>query len=218
MRPTSVDPVNDTTRTSSLTSIALPTSPPPPVTRLTTPRGTPGLFENLDEVQRRQRRQRRRLEDDRVAADERRDDLPRRNRHREIPRRDDRADAERLPHRHRELVAQLGRHGLPVLAPPLAGHEEGHVDGFLHVAARLVQDLAHLARHVARERLLAVGDELRGAKQELRAARRRHEAPVLVGALGAASIARATSAAVDFWKMPIRSSVFGRISVFERFS
>src|SRR5207237_3648899 len=41
VRPTSVDPVNDTTRTSSFTSSALPTSPPPPVTRLTTPRGTP---------------------------------------------------------------------------------------------------------------------------------------------------------------------------------
>ena len=40
-RPTSVDPVNDTIRTASLTSNALPTSPPPPVTRFTTPRGIP---------------------------------------------------------------------------------------------------------------------------------------------------------------------------------
>ncbi len=41
VRPTSVEPVNDTTRTSSLASMASPTSLPPPVTRLTTPGGTP---------------------------------------------------------------------------------------------------------------------------------------------------------------------------------
>src|SRR5262245_35481518 len=40
LRPTSVEPVNDTTRTSSLASMASPTSLPP-VTRLTTPGGTP---------------------------------------------------------------------------------------------------------------------------------------------------------------------------------
>jgi hypothetical protein len=33
--------VNETIRTASLTSSALPTSPPPPVTRFTTPRGMP---------------------------------------------------------------------------------------------------------------------------------------------------------------------------------
>ena len=36
-----MDPVNETTRTSSLLIRALPTSPPPPVTRFTTPGGTP---------------------------------------------------------------------------------------------------------------------------------------------------------------------------------
>ena len=41
MRPTSVEPVNDTTRTSSAGVIAVPTSSPPPVTRLTTPCGMP---------------------------------------------------------------------------------------------------------------------------------------------------------------------------------
>ena len=41
VRPTSVDPVNETTRTSALPIRALPTSPPPPVTRFTTPGGTP---------------------------------------------------------------------------------------------------------------------------------------------------------------------------------
>src|SRR5437899_8452639 len=41
VRPTSVEPVNDTTRTFSSTVSAVPTASPPPVTRLTTPRGTP---------------------------------------------------------------------------------------------------------------------------------------------------------------------------------
>src|SRR5262249_33058680 len=41
VRPTSVDPVNETTRTCSLVESALPISSPPPVTRLTTPGGTP---------------------------------------------------------------------------------------------------------------------------------------------------------------------------------
>ena len=182
VRPTSVEPVNETTRTASLASSALPTSPPPPVTRLTTPRRNPRLFENLDEVQRGERRQRRRLEDHGVAADQRRNDLPRRDRHREIPRRDDRADAERLADRHRELVAELRRHRLAVLAAPLARHEVGHVDRFLDVAPGLIQDLPHLAGHVARQRLLALGEELRGAEQQLRALRRRHQPPVLVGA------------------------------------
>ena len=137
------------------------------------------LLEDLHEIDRRERRQRRRLEHDRVAADQRGNDFPRRDRHRKIPRRDDRADAQRLADRHRELVAQLGRDGLAVLPPPFTRDEEGHVDRFLHVAARLVEHLSHLARHVAGERLLAVGNQLRGAEQDLRASRRGHQTPVL---------------------------------------
>jgi len=109
-------------------------------------------------------RQRRRLEHDGVAAHKRRNDLPGRDGHRKIPRRDDRAHAERLTHRHRELVTQLRGDGLAVLPASFSGHEERHVDGFLDVAARLVQHLSHLAGHVARERFLAIGEELRGAE------------------------------------------------------
>ena len=207
MRPTLVEPVNDTTRTAGSVVIGVPTSGPSPVTMLTTPFGTPASIEDVDEVQRRQRRLRRGLEDDGVAADQRRDDLPRRDRHREIPRRDDRADAERLAHRHRELVAQLRRHRLAEHAPPLAGHVEGHVDRFLDVAARLVQDLPHLAGHVARELLLARGDDLRRLEEDLRAQRRRHQPPVLVGARRRGDRRVARRASLDCWNTPIRSSV-----------
>ena len=153
IRPTLVEPVNDTTRTTSLGRQRRADLVAVAGDHVDDALRDAGFLEHLDEVQRRQRRLRRGLEDDGVAADQRRDDLPRRDRHREVPRRDDRADAERLAHRHRELVAQLGRHGLPEHAAPLAGHVEGHVDGLLHVAAGLVEDLAHLARHVARELL-----------------------------------------------------------------
>ena len=158
----------------------VPTSAPP-VTRLTTPGGMPDLLQHLHEVDRRQRRQRRRLEDDGVAADQRRRDLPRRDRHREIPRRDHRADAERLAHRHRELVAQLRGHRLPVLPAALAGHELRHVDRFLHVAARLLEHLPHLARHVAREGFLLLDKACGRRQQQLGTLGRGHEPPRLVG-------------------------------------
>ena len=48
------------------------------------------------------------LEDDAVPARERGKDLPRRNRHREVERRDHAAHADRAPEAHRPLLAQLG--------------------------------------------------------------------------------------------------------------
>src|SRR6185503_11893650 len=58
---------------------------------------------------------------------------------------------------------------LAELPAPLAGHVVRHVDRFLDVAARLVQDLAHLARHVAREVLLVLHQYLGGAVEDLAA-------------------------------------------------
>src|SRR5436190_590321 len=65
------------------------------------------LDQQLDEALAEERRVRRRLEDDRVAAGERRQHLPRGDRDREVPRRDAADDADRHPDRHLELVAQL---------------------------------------------------------------------------------------------------------------
>ena len=85
-------------------------------------------------------------------------------------------------------IANLSRSSDGTVCPdrrrPSPGHEERHVDRFLHVAARFVEDLAHLARHVARERLLALGEQLRGAEEQLRTPRRRHEAPGAIRARG----------------------------------
>src|SRR5262249_44386231 len=70
--------------------------------------------------------------------------------------------------------------GLAIHPATLSGHEERHVDGFLHVAARLVDDLAHLAGHVLRELLFPLREDLGGPEQQLGPARRRHQAPALV--------------------------------------
>src|SRR6185503_3935235 len=93
-------------------------------------------------------------------------------------------------------VAQLGWNRLAVLPAALASHEERHVDGFLDVAARFGEHLAHLARHVSRQRFLVLGKELRRPEQDFRPTGR------------AASTASATSRAFDFGKRPMRSSRF----------
>ena len=109
-----------------------------------------------------------RLQHDGVSADEGRHHLPRRNGHGKIPRCDHPADADGLPHAHGELVGQFGRRGLAKQPAAFSGHVIRHVDGFLHVPARLGKNLAHFA----------------GAKQNLRALGRRHEPPRFVGFRG----------------------------------
>ena len=80
VRPTSVEPVNDSLRRRGSAMIGAGTSRPAEssVTTLTTPRGQAGVGEQLREEQRRQRRQLRRLDDHRAAGGERRRDLARR--------------------------------------------------------------------------------------------------------------------------------------------
>src|SRR5262249_56301527 len=50
VRPTSVEPVNETTRIRSADVRVEPTASPPPVTRLTTPRGTPASSRSLTKL------------------------------------------------------------------------------------------------------------------------------------------------------------------------
>ena len=157
--------------------------------------GHAGLVEELDEALAERGRVGRGLEDDGVPGDERRGDLPGRDRDREVPRRDDADDADRHAHRHLELVLELRRRRLAEQAPALAAHVEAHVDRFLDVAAGLGLHLPHLVRHEVGELGLVVGDELREAEEDLAALRRRNEAPVLVRRLrgrdGAVDVLRA---------------------------
>ena len=145
--------------------------------------GHAGLDEQLDEALREHRRVVRGLEDDGVPAHERRDDLPRGNGDREVPRRDHADHADRLPDAHLELVGQLRRRRVAEEAPALAGHVVAHVDRFLDVAARLREHLPHLARHELRELVLVLGDERAETEEDLAALRRGHEPPARVGLL-----------------------------------
>ena len=147
------------------------------------PRDT-GLDEQFDKALAERGRVGRRLEDDRVAADERGRDLPRGNRDREVPRRDHANHADGHPYAHVELVAKLRRRRLAEEPPPLAGHVEAHVDRFLHVSAGFRKHLPHLTRHQERELVLVLTDEGAEAVEHLAAGGRRHEAPLLVGLAG----------------------------------
>ena len=197
------------TLTSGWSTIALPTSPPEPVTTLTTPSGRPPSQSSSTKRTRQAGVSRRGLDHRRVAADERREQLPGRDGDREVPGRDDPDHADRPADGHRELVGHLRRHGLAEQAAPLAGHVVRDVDRLLHVAARLGQDLAHLAGHEPRELFLVLGQEARDAEEDLAALRRRHGAPAGEGALAAATAA-STSAGPGGGELADHVVVVGR--------
>src|SRR6202011_2170045 len=58
------------------------------------------------------------------------------------------------------------------------------INGFLHVAAGLRENLAHLAGHLASVVILALDENLGGAENDLSAARGRNQSPLGEGALG----------------------------------
>src|SRR5450759_2183824 len=74
-------------------------------------------------------------------------------------------------------VAGLMTTVLPHTRAAVATHQECHVDGFLDVSAGLLENLPHLARHVAGVLLLAVAQDLAQAVENFAALRTRHEAP-----------------------------------------
>ncbi len=125
-----------------------------------------------------------RFEDHDIAGDQGRHHLPTRNRHREIPGRDDPGDPKGLANAHRPLVGELRRHRLAGHPPPFAGHQVGDVDPFLDVAAGLRQDLAHLAGHCASEALLLLGHQRPERVQNLAALGRRRASPHRAGRPG----------------------------------
>ena len=77
----------------------------------------------------------------------------------EVPRRHDGGHPHRRAEREQLLVDHLAGHRLPVEAPPLREEEVAGVDDLLHLAARLPQWLADLARDQPGERLGVLLDE-----------------------------------------------------------
>ena len=137
----------------------------------------PSLQQRSHQVEGRKRRVFRRLDNTGVAAHQRGKQFPGRDRHGKIPRRDHAAHPDGHAHRHGKFVRQLRRHRLPKKPPAFSRHVVGRIDRLLHVAARLAQDLAHLACHVAREFFLALDQDFAGAKDDLRPLRRRRQTP-----------------------------------------
>ena len=123
--------------------------------------------------------------------------------------------AEGHAHGHVELVGQLGRCRHAVKAAAFAGHQERHVDRFLHVAARLLQHLPHLARHLARDRFLVALEDVADGVEILGALRRGRQPPRLKRAVrgvdGGVQIVR-----VRLLKRADEIVVVGGIAILER--
>jgi len=143
----------------------------------------PGFEQHLDQQVRGMRHVFRRFEDHGIPAHQRGKHFPRRNRERKIEGRDQPGDADRPAIAHRPLVAELRRHDATEQPPPFGRRVERGVDPLLHVAAGLGEHLAHFARHRARERVLALDQQLSHPLQNLATNRRGRLGPERKAAL-----------------------------------
>ena len=126
--------------------------------------GDAGLERQLGEPERRERRQLGGLEHDRVAAGERRAELPRRDVEREVPGHDQPDDAERLAERQVDAAGDGDR--LAVLLVDGAGVEVEDVGDHADLAAGASDRLADVLRLDPRELLVVLLDERREAAEQ----------------------------------------------------
>ena len=136
------------------------------------PGGQSGLHEALDQPERRERRGGCGLEDHGVAVDERRRDLPGGDGDGEVPRCDGGDHAERLAAAEEHGVRRVGRQDVPAHPPALTAEVAEDVARAEHLAGRLGERLALLARERARDLVQALGEQF-GRLEEDGAARRR---------------------------------------------
>ena len=129
----------------------------------------------------------RRLPDDGVAAQDRRDEVPRGHGDREVAGGDDRGDADRDAEGEELLVGHLRGHGLAVQPPALADEEVAGVDDLLHLAERLGVGLADLARDEPRQRLLVLLHQPADLGDHAAADRRGHRGPLRLRLAGGAA-------------------------------
>ena len=162
LAPTALEPVKPTLSTrpaSSARSRPAKVAAPSACTRLSTPPGTPPAWKRRASASPERGRVLRRLPHDGVAAQDRRDEVPRGHRDGEVAGGDDRGDADRDAEGEELLVGHLRRHGLAVEPPALADEEVAGVDDLLHLAERLGVGLADLLGDEPGERLLVLLDE-----------------------------------------------------------
>ena len=139
--------------------------------------GQPRLLQNLRQSEHRERRLLGGLDDDRAAGGDRGGELARAHRHREVPRRDEHAGADRLAHREDPPGARGVDHVAAVDAHGLLGEPAQEVGGVGDLRAGFGQRLAHLERHQQRELLGARGERLVGTAQDLAPLARRPAGP-----------------------------------------
>ncbi len=169
-RPTSVDPVKATLATSGCSTRRCPHVEPGPATTFSTPSGRPASSASSAKRSALSGVSSAGFSTTVLPGGQRRPELPRRDRQREVPRRDHRDDAERLAERHRHAAAHRDR----VAEQPLgcAGVVAEGVDDHAHLAARVADRLAGVARLERRELLEVLLDDRRDATQQPRAVRR----------------------------------------------
>ncbi len=122
-----------------------------------------------------------RLPHDRVAGQQRRDDVPGRHRDREVAGGDHRDGADRLAEGEELLVRHLARHRLPVQPAALAEEEVAGVDDLADLAERLGVRLADLGGDQPGQRLGVVLDQPADVGDGPAADGRRDRRPVGLG-------------------------------------
>ncbi len=123
-----------------------------------------------------------RLPHHRIAAQQRRHEVPGGHGGREVARGDHRGDADGHAEGEQLLVGHLRRHGLAVEPPALAEEEVRGVDDLLHLAQRLGVGLADLTRDQPRQRLLVLLHEAPELLDRPPAHGRGHLRPLALGA------------------------------------
>ena len=139
----------------------------------------------------------------RVPAQQRGKHLPRRDRQREVERRDEARRRRSAGGSSSPTCPRSSRrHGVAEEPPALGRGVVRGVDPLLHVAPRLGEHLAHLARHGVGDLFLALDQEVADAAEHVAARRRRRAAPQREAALGRARPPRSTSRGVGVGKAP----------------
>ena len=139
--------------------------------------GHAGVHQRLDQIVDGKRGVGGRLDDAGVARYQRGEELPARNGHGKVPRRDHAHHAQGHADAHGELVLELAGGGFAEEAAAFAGDIKRFVDRLLDVAPGFGQHLAHFAGHVVGELLLALAQKLTGAEEDFGALGRGHQAP-----------------------------------------
>ena len=142
------------------------------------PAGEAGALQDLGEGEHRQRGLLGGLDDDGAAGGERRGELARAHRHREVPRRDEHARTDGLAHREDAAFAGGVGHVAAVDADGLLGEPAKELGGVGDLGLGLGERLAHLQRHQQRELVIARGELLVGAAQDLAALARGVRGPL----------------------------------------